>query len=89
MLEYTILYPHKRAESRGALPLATFSERLIQLRKEKRLSQEALAKKLEIGSRAYQYYESGERLPRLDVLLKLADFFSVSLDYLAGRSDTP
>ena len=69
--------------------MATFSERLSQLRKEEKLSQEALAKKLEIGSRAYQYYESGERLPRLDVLIKLADYFGVSLDYLAGRSDTP
>ena len=36
---------------------------------------------------AYQKYEGKERIPRLDELLSLADYFDVSLDYLVGRSD--
>lgn len=69
--------------------MSIFSERLVQLRNQKNLSQDAAAKALEIGSRAYQYYEYGEREPRLSTLVRIADFYGVSLDYLAGRTDTP
>ena len=69
--------------------VSIFSERLEQLRNEKCLSQAAVAKELEIAARAYQYYEYGEREPKLSTLIKIADFYGVSLDYLAGRTDTP
>nr|DAF74066.1 MAG TPA: helix-turn-helix XRE-family like protein [Caudoviricetes sp.] len=37
----------------------------------------------------YSRYESGDREPSLTTLVKLADFYNVSLDYLVGRSDNP
>ena len=37
--------------------------------------------------RAYQRYEYGQREPQLAVLIRMADFYGVSLDYLVGRSD--
>ena len=51
------------------------------------MSQAAAAKVFEIGSRTYQYYEKGEREPQLSTLIKIADFYGVTLDYLAGRTD--
>lgn len=37
----------------------------------------------------YQYYEYGRSEPTASVLISLADFLDVSLDYLVGRSDEP
>lgn len=37
----------------------------------------------------YQYYEYGKHEPPVSVLISLADFYDVSLDYLVGRSDDP
>jgi transcriptional regulator with XRE-family HTH domain len=55
----------------------------------KNISQRQLAESLGISLRAYKYYEAGEREPTVSVLIALADYFSVSLDYLVGRSDDP
>lgn len=35
----------------------------------------------------YQFYEYGKSEPKINVLIALADYFDVSLDYLVGRSD--
>lgn len=64
-----------------------FSEVLRELRKEKKVSQQALGKVLDISDRNIRFYESGEHRPDFDGLIKLADYFEVSLDYLVGRSD--
>ena len=69
--------------------MSIFSERLLHLRRENELSQTGCAKKLQISPRAYAYYEAGEREPQLSVLIRMADFYGVTLDYLAGRRDTP
>ena len=74
---------------RGGVILSYFSERLLLLRQENSLSQKACAQKLQISPRAYAYYETGEREPQLSVLVRMADFYGVSIDYLAGRTDTP
>lgn len=66
-----------------------FEERLIHLRKEKGLSQNAVAKEIKVAPRAYQNYEYGTAEPRLSTLIRIADFYGVSLDYLVGRSDMP
>lgn len=63
----------------------TFSEHLQELRLGRGISQKALAKELHIAPRAYQYYEHGEREPQLSTLVKLADFYDLSLDELVGR----
>ena len=69
--------------------MSIFSERLFLLRSENNLSQKSCAKEIQISSRSYANYESCEREPQLSVAARIADFYSVSLDYLAGRTDTP
>ena len=67
----------------------SFSERIIQLKNERKLLQKDIASSIGLSLRAYQYYEKGQKEPTLSVLLRLADYFDVSLDYLVGRSDDP
>lgn len=62
-------------------------KRLKQLRGEK--TQEKVADDLGLSRRAYSSYETGDREPPKDVLIKLADYFGVSVDYLLERSDSP
>ncbi|MCI9352436.1 MAG: helix-turn-helix transcriptional regulator [Lawsonibacter sp.] len=69
--------------------MSVFSERLIQLRKNRGISQIALAKEIGVSSRIYQEYEYGKSEPKMSNLVSIADFFDVSLDYLTGRTDTP
>lgn len=68
--------------------MASLSDRLRVLRKERRMTQKDMAEQFGQSMRAYQYYEAGTRHPEYDHLLALADFFDVSLDYLVGRSET-
>jgi transcriptional regulator with XRE-family HTH domain len=66
-----------------------FSKRLKALREMRGLSQEGLAKLLNIPRSSITHYEtSDDRLPRQNRLNELADFFGVSVDYLIGRADT-
>lgn len=67
----------------------TFSERLVELRKSRGLTQKQLAADLQLSELAIQHYEAQRRKPAFDVLLSVADYFNVSLDYLVGRSDDP
>lgn len=67
--------------------MATFSDRLKELRKEKRLTQKDLAKILYVNQSAVSKYELGTNLPENKFLVKLADYFKVSTDYLLGKSD--
>ncbi|CFX15595.1 Cro/C1-type helix-turn-helix domain [Syntrophomonas zehnderi OL-4] len=69
--------------------MATLGERLRELRKTKNLKREELAEILGLGPRIITFYETNDRDPSLKVLLALADYFNVSLDYLVGRSDDP
>lgn len=66
-----------------------FSDRLKILRKAKRLKQSDLAAHLTITDDTISSIETGRRSPSVEVLVDLADFFGVSLDYLVGRSDDP
>lgn len=43
----------------------------------------------DITETAYTNYERAKQLPRLDILVRIADVYKVSLDYLAGRTDDP
>ncbi len=67
----------------------TFPERLLQLKQERKLLQKDIAASIGLSLRGYQYYEKGQKEPTLSVLIRLADFYDVSLDYLVGRSDNP
>lgn len=64
-----------------------FNERLLQLRKEKGLSQLELAKILGTTQRRISYMELGKVEPDLATLVAFARFFDVSTDYLIGIED--
>lgn len=61
-----------------------FGQILRTLREDKDLKQSDLASLLNISSSAYGFYEQGKREPSLDSLIKLSEFFDVSIDYLLG-----
>lgn len=61
--------------------------RLKQCRKERGLSQREVAIYCDISERAYQNYEIMRREAKLEILVRIADYFGVSLDYLVGRTD--
>lgn len=63
------------------------AERMRELRKEKNLRQEDAAAELEISMSAYCRYELGSREPTASVIVRMADYYDVSADYLLGRSD--
>ncbi len=44
---------------------------------------------VDISINTYQNYESGKRIPTADILIKLADFYGVTTDYLLGREPAP
>ena len=67
----------------------TFGERLQLLRKNKGITQVQMADILEMTERAYRRYENNQSTPHYETLLKIADYFDVSLDYLTGRSENP
>ncbi len=71
---------------RGIL-MATFSERLRELRKKHNLTQKALGELVNSSERGIQSYELEQRKPTLDVINSIADYFNVSVDYLTGRCD--
>ncbi|MDO4315633.1 MAG: helix-turn-helix transcriptional regulator [Oscillospiraceae bacterium] len=64
-----------------------FAERLKELRKANRRTSKEMSEYLEVSQRAYLYYESATHYPDVPRLLKLADFFGVTTDYLLGRTD--
>ncbi len=61
--------------------------RIQQLRKEKGMSQDNLSAFLEVAQVTVSQYESGRSYPSVSVLLKMAEFFDVSTDYILGLSD--
>lgn len=67
----------------------TFSERLVELRTTRNLTQKQVYEAVGMSAPGYQRYEYGQREPAYQNLLALADYFDVSLDYLCGRSDNP
>lgn len=56
--------------------------RLSELRKKGKLTQEEIAKMVGVGRTTYAMYEQGNRQPDYDTLQKIAEFFEVSIDYL-------
>ncbi len=65
-----------------------FGDRLKKLREQKGITQKELGRIINISDRVIGYYESNNRFPKDEYILKkLADFFEVSIDYLVDRSD--
>lgn len=63
-----------------------FSRMLSNLRKEKNLSQREVSNELEISQALLSHYEKGTREPKLAFVVRAADYYNVSCDYLLGRS---
>ena len=61
--------------------------RIRDLREDRDLTQKEIAAYLICDQSLYSKYEREERPVPLDVMMKLADYYGVSLDYLCGRSD--
>lgn len=59
--------------------------KLLELRKQNKLTQQELADKLKINNVTYYGYEKGRNKPDIETLIKIADFYKVSLDYLCDR----
>lgn len=64
-------------------------EQLQSLRKSKGLTQEQISSIIDVKLSTYQKYERDATAPPYDVLLKLADFYGVTTDYLLGREPLP
>lgn len=69
--------------------MAELSAQFKKIRTEKGLTQKQVADGIGITEQAYQRYEYGKTVPSALVLISLADYFDISLDYLVGRSDDP
>ncbi len=63
--------------------------RLKQLRKERKISQLKLVMDLNMTQNSISRYETGERQADYQTLIKMGDYFKVSIDYLLGRTDNP
>jgi transcriptional regulator with XRE-family HTH domain len=64
----------------------TFGDRLRELRKERKLRQDDVADDLNVSRQTISKYERDEREPDYLMLLKIADYYQVSLDFLFGRT---
>ncbi len=62
-------------------------ETIKELRKEKNLSQQNLADVIGVSQKAIDYWEKDVNEPKASYIVKLADFFDVSTDYLLGRKN--
>ncbi len=67
--------------------LKIFCERLNELRKAEKLTQRDMAEKLNIVQPSYIRYENGTAEPSQETLIKIAEIFDVSVDYLLGRKE--
>ena len=65
--------------------MSQFSKSLRDIRIKSGKKQREAAEYLGLNIRTYQYYEGGQSEPNISTLIKLADFFMVSLDELVGR----
>lgn len=63
------------------------TERLKLCRKSKNVTQKQVAEYLNMTERGYQNYELGRGEPNIENLIRLANFFNVTIDYLVGRTD--
>ena len=63
--------------------------RLKEIRKSKGISQLKMALDLNMSQNTISRYETGEREPGIAELIKIADYFSISVDYLLERTDNP
>ncbi len=64
-----------------------FNIRLRERRKKCGFTQQQMADAINVQLRTYQFYESGDRSPSFDNLVKISDILNVSIDFLLGRDN--
>lgn len=69
--------------------MQTFGERLAELRIKSGFTQKVIGEKVGVSKSAFANYESGERHPNFETIVKIADALNVSVDYLLGRTEQP
>ena len=63
--------------------------RIKELRRQQHITQLKMAMDLHMSQNTISRYENGEREPGVVELIRIADYFHVSIDYLVGRTDIP
>ena len=64
-------------------------QRIQDLRIDSDLSQKKIGEILHISQRSYSHYETGSRNIPIEMLIRLADYYDTTIDYLVGRTDDP
>lgn len=64
-------------------------KRIRDLREDRDLNQTQMAEQLNLNQRTYSRYENADSMIPIDVLISIADFHNVSIDYLLERTDVP
>ena len=67
--------------------ISMYGQRIRECRQEKGLTQEEVAKTLNITRSTYAKYEREELQPNIDMILLISNFFEVTTDYLLGKTD--
>ena len=62
-------------------------QRIQDLRTDADLSQKQLSEILHISQRSYSHYETGSRNIPVEMLIRLSNYYDISVDYLVGRTD--
>lgn len=87
-LDYLIGLTNSKTKSeRKTIDLNLLSQRLLEMRKEKNLTQVKLSNEIGYPQTTYSNYENGSRIPTTFKLMYIAIYYNISLDYLVGRSD--
>ena len=63
------------------------ANKIVKLRKEKKLTQQRLAEEMKVSTAAVCKWETGASIPDINTLCLLADYFNVSVDYILGRRE--
>lgn len=71
----------------GDFDINLFAERLKELRFEKGLGQNTLARDLQLSNASISYWENSKQEPSTSAIYKIAKYFNVSADYLLGITD--
>lgn len=69
--------------------LIVIGEKIKELRKNSKITQEQLGNAIGVSKMAVSYFEKGKKAPGRETLEKIADYFNVTTDYLLGRSEDP
>jgi transcriptional regulator with XRE-family HTH domain len=64
-----------------------YLQRIQDLREDRDLTQKQVSEILHISQRCYSHYETGSRSIPIELLIRLANYYDISLDYLVGRTN--